>query len=249
MFFSFVKILLLVLFVSFSTNITLGQCLGFPSTTASDNCNNHSPLTNGTNINSGQTFSICSGSDVRVDYTNINLSGGTIRVCANAMISGNFNSGTIVVECGATLHFPNGLLLNNNIGVVNYGTVEITGDLNFQNSNVYFYNESITSRLFISRNLITAQNSGQTNYIRNRGYIEIQDNLVAREGGLFCLASDSKIDCRNFIYTQNCGGPNNHMIRMPLCDQLLPIMTASNFYRQQALLLISMVVEVLVMQH
>jgi hypothetical protein len=206
-------VLLLVLFVSLFTSNLFGQCTGFPSATASDDCGNYSPLNSGANINSGQTFSVCSGSSATVNYDNVNLSGGTIRVCGNAMLSGNFNSGTIVVECGATLFFPNGLLLNSNVGIVNYGTVDVTGDLNFQNSNVYFYNESTTSRLFVSRDLLTAQNTNQTNYIKNRGYIAVQNNLFAKEGSFFCLGSNSKIDCRNFFYMQNCGGPANRFTK------------------------------------
>lgn len=207
------KILLLALFVSIFASSLFSQCTGFPSTTASDDCSNYSPLTNNENVNFRQTFSICSSSSSIDNYNNINLNGGTIRVCGNAALSGNFNRGTIVVECGATLYFPNGLLLNNNVGIINYGTVEVTGDLNFQNSDVYFYNESSTARLFVSRDLLTAQNTNQTNYIKNRGYIAVQNNLFAREGSFFCLGSDSKIDCRNFFYMQNCGGPANRFTK------------------------------------
>lgn len=205
--------LFFLVFLTPISNQLIGQCIGFPNTIPSSDCKGHAPLISGANINSGQTFSICSTSNNTGNYNNINLNGGLIKVCGNATLTGNFNSGTIIVECGATLFCPSGLLLNSNVGIINYGTVEVTGDLNFQNSNVYFYNESSTSRLFVSGNLLTATNTNQTNYIKNRGYISVQNTLFAREGSFFCLSSNSIIDCDNFVYMQNCGGPANRFTK------------------------------------
>lgn len=195
-----------------SANLLLGQCTNFPPTTSSSDCGAFAPLTNNSNISFNQTFSVCGSSSTIENYANVSLNGGTIRVCGNATLSGNFNAGRIVVECGATLIFPQGLLLNSNVGIVNYGTVRVSGDLNFQNSNVFFYNESPSSKLFVSRDLKTAQNANQSNYIKNRGYISVTGHLFAIEGGHFCLSSNSSIECNEFTYMKNCGGPNNRFI-------------------------------------
>ena len=69
--FSFIKVLLLIVLTSLFTKKTIGQCTGFPSTIVSDDCSNYSPLMDNANINSGQTFSVCSNSNTTSNYNNV----------------------------------------------------------------------------------------------------------------------------------------------------------------------------------
>lgn len=184
------------------------QCAGFPATLAETNCGTGTPLTSGANINSG-TYSFCGSSATPTTFSGVNLSGGNITLCGNANISGNWNSGTIVVACGATVTFPSGLLMNSNIKVVNYGRVNITGNLEFQNSNNCFYNESSTAKLYITGNLIFPQNTNQDAYLKNNGYISIGGTFNARNGGFTCFSQDGKLETVNLNCGNNCGAPNN----------------------------------------
>jgi hypothetical protein len=164
-------------------------------------------------VNPGQIYSFCGSIRGTEVLNNINLNGGTIRICANAQINGTFNSGLIVVACGATLTFPNGFLFNNGVGIVNYGTVVVNGDLNMQNNNNIFYNANPHSRLIVSGNLNFAQNSNQTGYFRNVGYVEVGGDLNFLEGGRLCLMDASIITCNNFKYSLNCSSNNNFRIQ------------------------------------
>ena len=202
------KIILISCLVLLSV-VSFAQCPGFPASLPDQDCNVSTPLSNNANVNSGSTFGICSNSTVATSFTNINLNGGVIRICSNTSISGNFNGGTIVVACGSTLSFPSGLIMNQNIGIINYGTVIVSGNLTFQNNNNFFYNEATTSRLYVSGNLSYPQNNGQNAYLKNNGYISINNNFNALDGGFTCLGPDSRIVCNNINYIQNCGGPTN----------------------------------------
>jgi hypothetical protein len=190
-----------------SSSIVYGQCSGFPATVTEVDCADFPSLTSNSTVDGGQTRAVCATSREITTYSNINLNGGIIRLCGNARISGSFNSGTIVVSCGATLECPSGLLLNNAITIVNYGTVNVTGNLTFQNNNNSFFNELSTSKLFVSGNLTFPQNNGQNAYLKNNGYIKVGNSFNALDGGFTCLGENSIIDCVNFRYIQNCGGP------------------------------------------
>jgi len=187
------------------------QCVGFPSTTFQDDCASYPPLVTGANVNNGDVFGICGASAAEEVYSGINLNGGIVRVCANAQITGNYNGGTIVVSCGATLRFPAGLLLNTNVDVVNYGTVEVTGDLTFQNPINAFFNASPDARLLVSGNVNFAVNNTQRGYLINEGFVSIGGNLNQFEGGYLCLQEGSIIECNNYNYSTACGAPNNRV--------------------------------------
>jgi len=189
--------------------ITVGQCNSFPATSLDSDCATETPLSNNMNISSGVTFGICGNSNVLLSYTNISISGGTLKVCGNASISGNINNGVIIVACGATLNITSGITLNGNLGIVNYGTVIVTGNMTFQNNNNYFYNESNSSRLYVSGDLSFPQNNGQSAYLKNNGYISVSNNFNANDGGYTCLGPKSRIECNNLYYIINCGGPSN----------------------------------------
>lgn len=195
------------------TNFSFSQCTGFPPTAAASDCGTYPSLYNNVSVDPGQVYGLCHTDDAIYSYSGVNLNGGTIHICANATLSGNWNSGIIVVECGATLSFPSGLLMNNNIGIINYGTVEVTGTMEFQNTGNYFYNESDSARLFVSGNIRTPQNNNQTAYIKNNGYISVGGTLNCLNGCFMCLGENSEIVTNRFQYMQNCGGPTNRMTR------------------------------------
>ena len=203
------KTVVLLSLLTFQGFAIFAQCPNFPAITPDVDCSQFQRLQNNANVSTGQVFSFCGNTTNAIAFTGINLNGGTIRICANATISGNFNSGTIVVACGATLSFPNNFTLNGNMAIVNYGTVEVNGDLSFQNSNNVFYNAAPTSRLIVSGNIQTSQNANQTGYVANKGYIQVTGNLIASEGGQFCLYDGSAMVVRSLSYGQNCGGAGN----------------------------------------
>lgn len=221
----------LLLVVLFSSHFSISQCAGYPPTVAASDCGLYTPLTNNVSVNSGQVYGLCRTDDAIYNFTGVNLNGGTIHVCANATLSGNWNSGIIVVECGATLSFPSGLLMNNNIGIINYGTVEVTGTMEFQNTGNYFYNESDSARLFVSGNIRTPQNNNQTAYIKNNGYISVGGTLNCLNGCFMCLGENSEIVTNRFQYMQNCGGPTNRMTR-PSNSQTATVRYASQLILQ-----------------
>jgi len=203
------KGLLIVVFFFSCHSSLLAQCAGFPATTADGNCGTGNQLANGANINSGDSYYFCGASLANVSYTGINLAGGILRICGNASISGNFNSGIIVVACGSTVNFPSGLFMNGNVGIVNYGIINVTGDITFQNGGNYVYNETANSRLFVSANISYPANNGTNAYLKNSGYIKVNGNFYAYEGGFTCFNSGATMEVNNILYNQNCGGPAN----------------------------------------
>src|ERR1700761_6647896 len=169
------------------------QCSGFPATTADADCAPGTTLTSGANINSGNNYGFCGPNTSTYNFSGINLAGGTLRICGNANITGNWNSGTIVVSCGATANFTSGLTLNSNVGIINYGTINVTGDLVFQNNNNYVYNQTAQSVINVSGNITYPQNNGQNAYLMNYGYIKVGGSFNAYEGGFTCLENGSQI--------------------------------------------------------
>jgi hypothetical protein len=219
------------------------QCTGFPATIAESSCGSGVALTSNANINSG-TYSFCGTSSTPTSFTGLNLAGGTITICGNANLSGNWNSGNIVVACGATVTFPSGLLMNNNIRIINYGRVNVTGNLVFQNNGNCFYNESANSLLYVSGNLTFPLNNGQTAYLKNNGYISVGNAFNAYDGGYTCFGSGGQMETQQLNYGVNCGAPANRftfgsgtgtaVIRFTGSAVLRSTLTASSSYRINA---------------
>lgn len=200
------KLLLGILLLN---KVLFGQCSGFPSTIAEVDCSLFPALVNNAHITATDTLSFCATGTSVETFSGINLDGGVIRVCGNAVITGNLNSGSIVVQCGASLTFGSGLVLNNNTKIINYGNVLINGDLTFQNNNNAFYNEGLDSRLIVTGNISYPQNAGQSAYFKNEGFVEIGGIFRAWDGGHTCLSDGSRLTCNNLEYIRNCGGPSN----------------------------------------
>lgn len=168
-------------------------------------------MSNNANINSGETWTACGLQNNVTTYNNINLNGGLLTVCGKFNLSGNFNSGTIIIGCGSEVTFSSGLTMNNNVHIENYGKVTINGTMNFQNSNNVFYNESATSVLIVNGNMRFAQNNGQHGYLKNNGYIRVNGTFDVRNGGLVCLGPDSKLETNAFNYGNNCSSISNRI--------------------------------------
>jgi hypothetical protein len=191
------------------TTYSRAQCSGFPATVAESDCSSGSSIpSNNANISLGSSFAFCGTSSSSTSFSNVNLDGGTLAICGNATISGNYNRGTIIVACGATLTFSN-LTMNNNVKIVNYGRVIVNGNMEFQNANNCFYNESTTSRLDVSGTMTFPQNNGQNGYLKNNGYISIGNTFDAKNGANVCLGPNSRIETQNFNYGNSCGSQNN----------------------------------------
>lgn len=202
-------IVICCLMVFATSKAAYGQCAGFPPTVVEKNCDQYPALANNTTLYAGDTVGFCPPDTNEVSFSGVNLYGGAVRICGNTSISGNFNSGTIVVQCGATLRIPSSVTMNNGVMIVNYGTVQVDGDLNFQNVNNAFYNEKDSSRLLVAGNFTYPQNSGQNAYFINRGYVEIGGRFDALDGGFSCFSGGSVLQCNDFTYVMNCGGPSN----------------------------------------
>lgn len=209
--FAFRRVLLLLFGIGAMHSLS-GQCIGFPTTTFQDDCASYPPLANNSNVNNGDIFGVCGASAAEEVYSSINLNGGIVRICANAQITGNYNGGTIVVSCGATLRFPAGLLLNTNVEIVNYGTVEVIGDLTFQNPINAFFNASPDARLLVSGNINFSSNNSHRGYLINEGFVSVGGNFNQFEGGYLCLNEGSIIECNNYNYSSACGAPNNRVL-------------------------------------
>jgi hypothetical protein len=205
------RLLTLITFLCLTLHIQ-AQCTGFPATLAESDCGTGTALTSNANINSG-TFSFCGTTSATTTVNSINLSGGTITVCGNLIISGgNWNSGNIIVACGATLTFSGGLTMNSNVKIVNYGRVNVTGNLEFQNSDNCFYNEHTSSRLYVSNDIIFPQNVGQNAYLKNNGYISLGGTFNARNGGYTCFGPGAQLETVHLNYGNNCSAQSNHFL-------------------------------------
>lgn len=182
----------ILLFSLFTADLFAQSCSGFPAVPTMIPCSSAaSSLSNGANINGGGTYSYCGSGNPT--YSGINLSGGSIYICGNTTLSGgNFNSGTIFVACGATLTFANNVSFSGNLGIVNYGTVQVNGNLTFQNGGCYLYNEGYSAKANITGNFNFPGNQ-IAGYIRNSGKITVGGTLNLGAGGKVCAASASVI--------------------------------------------------------
>lgn len=198
---------LLTLFILLSGTL-FAQCSGFPATLAESNCGSGTALSSGANMNSG-TYSFCGPTSSSVTFTGLNLAGATLTICGNASLSGNWNSGNIIVSCGSTVNFPSGLSMSQNVRIINYGRINVTGDLNLQNNGICVYNESVNSSLYVSGNVIFPQNNSDASYIRNNGYISVGGTFDARSGAYVCFSNTGKMLTNNLNYGTNCGAPSH----------------------------------------
>lgn len=185
------------------------QCAGFPATIADADCSGGSTMSNNMNANSG-TYGYCGSSSSSASFSGINLNGATLRICGNTTLGfGSWNSGSLVVSCGATVTINSNVNLNTGCGIVNYGTLIINGSLTYQNSNNFVYNELPTSKMTISGNINFPTNNGTNGYLKNAGYIKVGGTYNAYAGTQTCFLNGGKLECNNFVYMDqnaNCNG-------------------------------------------
>ena len=185
------------------------QCAGFPATIADADCSGGAAMSNNMNANSG-TYGYCGSSSSSASFSGINLNGATLRICGNTTLGfGSWNSGSLVVSCGATVTINSNVTLNTGCGIVNYGTLIINGSLTFQNNNNFVYNELSTSKMTISGNINFPSNNGTNGYLRNAGYIKVGGAYNAYAGVQTCFLNGGRLECTNFVYMDqnaNCNG-------------------------------------------
>lgn len=210
------NIIFILLVLLYTTKLQAQNCSGFPAVSSMSPCAAaSSTVSNNSNVNSGGTYSYCGNSNPT--FSGINLSGGSIYICGNTTISGNFNSGKIFVACGATLTFSGGATFNSNVGIINYGTVIFSGSLTFQNSGNYIYNEGYSSKVQVNGNFNFPGNQ-VTGYLRNAGKVTVTGSLNLGAGGLICASPGSVISTGSFIYGTIGGNCNpsdaatNHLL-------------------------------------
>jgi hypothetical protein len=185
------------------------QCAGFPATIADADCSGGGSMSNNMNANGG-TYGYCGSASSSASFTGINLNGATLRICGNTTLGfGSWNSGSLVVSCGATVTINSNLTLNSSCGIVNYGTLIINGSLSFQNSNNFVYNESPTSKMTVTGNINFPSNNGTNGYVKNAGYIKVGGSYNAYAGVQTCFLNGGRMECTNFVYMDqnaNCNG-------------------------------------------
>lgn len=185
------------------------QCAGFPATIADADCSGGAAMSNNMNANSG-TYGYCGSASSSASFSGINLNGATLRICGNTTLGfGSWNSGSLVVSCGATVTINSNVTLNTGCGIVNYGTLIINGSLTFQNNNNFVYNELSTSKMTISGNINFPSNNGTNGYLKNAGYIKVGGTYNAYAGVQTCFLNGGRLECNNFVYMDqnaNCNG-------------------------------------------
>ncbi len=193
----------------FASPVSRAQCAGFPATIADADCSGGASMSNNMNANSG-TYGYCGSSSSSASFSGINLNGATLRICGNTTLGfGSWNSGSLVVSCGATVTINSNVTLNSGCGIVNYGTLIINGSLTFQNNNNFVYNELSTSKMTISGNINFPSNNGTNGYLKNAGYIKVGGAYNAYAGVRTCFLNGGRLECTNFVYMDqnaNCNG-------------------------------------------
>lgn len=165
---------------------THAQCTAAPIA-ASACSGGNGAVTEGVNINSGNTYWVSGNST----FSNVNLNGGTLHVCGNLTLSTlSFNSGTVIVENGGTLGISalSSPYLNGNTLIINRGVINISGNITFQNANNAVYNELSTSTFNVA-GTVTVNSSSTT--ISNNGTMSLSGLYYQGMAGGFCVGPES----------------------------------------------------------
>ena len=147
---------------------TSAQC-NFPAPGAASCSGGNGALTNGANVNSNQTYWYSAGSGTR---SNINMNGGTLRVCGTLTLSSiNFNSGVIIVENGGTLviNSSSEITLSGFSSLTNRGSLTINANLQMRNQLNAIWNDNNAAVLTVNGTITI--NSGSS-YIINKGILK-----------------------------------------------------------------------------
>ncbi|MBL0912599.1 MAG: T9SS type A sorting domain-containing protein [Bacteroidia bacterium] len=183
-------------------------------------------LGNNANVNGGQTY-IYGGSG---SVSNVNLNGGTIRVCGTLTIySLNFNSGRILVESGGSLTLMNGFNMNGNSIIVNRGLLDIRGSITMQNSSNYVLNLGASAVLQMNNTGTRLELNSSSAYFSNEGVANIYELRIQSQAaaGSVCLGKSS---CTQTQYINN-----NRAGAVTANSQKAAISVGQNIYLNQPL--------------
>jgi len=157
-------------------------------------------LTSNTSVNSGQTY-YYSGSGT---LGNINLNGGTIRVCGTLILNSsfNFNSGRLIVESGGSLTLGRSFNLNGNCSIINRGLLTVNGSIVMQNSNNYIMNLGNSAVMQMNNSGNRLELNSSSAYFANEGVASIYELYIQAQAaaGSVCLGKSS---CTQTQYIHN----------------------------------------------
>lgn len=187
----------LLLFVVFSQTLR-SQCVAPPTGAQCTGGDGSLPTSGSVNINNSSIYWFTSTANIN---TAINLNGGKLTVCGNLTISNlNLNSGYIFIEPGASLTINGSGVLNfnNNVQIVNKGTLTINRQVNLQNNGNRIFNLTSSSLLVINpTNTSTSVDLdiiGSNSLVINEGVMQVgvlEIRSTASAGSL-CLAAESQ---------------------------------------------------------
>lgn len=174
-----------------------GQCQTPPDAGSCTDCGTF--ISN--NINNNQTY--CYGGSGTA--SNINLSGGTLRICGKLSISNlNFSSGNLIIEAGGSLTLTGGNLnLNGNCLISNRGSLIISRTITMQNSNNFLFNVGTDANLSIgdtddntTKELVL---NSSTSYFVNQGTADIEKLRVQAQApaNAVCLGAGATLNLIN----------------------------------------------------
>lgn len=154
-------------------------------------------LINNDVVSSGQIKTVSSA----LNYGSLTMSGGTLVVCGSLTLSAfSFNSGTIVINPGASLQINTGssIVFGNNCCIFNWGNFTITSSIVTGQNNI-IYNVSTSSVFNVAFNQLVIQ--GPNTYVINNGLISSSYVIVqsANSAGVVCSGPGSCIVCNIMI--------------------------------------------------
>lgn len=178
--------------------VFFGQCATPPTSASCSGGNGRLP--NNANITSGQVFWY----DLSGSRSNINLNGGTLRICGNLTLGNlSFNSGTIIIEQGGalTLNGSNPFYMNGNSTVCNYGTLTVNKKNVLQNNHNLLINATSSAVLDMNNSsaYILEINSSHSFFVNNglANISQIQINSNVSTSAL-CLGYGSCLNTARF---------------------------------------------------
>lgn len=182
------------------TSLSYSQCFSSAIPAAAACSGGNGALASNANVNSGQTY-YYSGSGT---LGNVNLNGGTIRVCGTLTLNSsfNFNSGRIIVESSGTLTINKSMNLNGNCSIINRGLTTINGSLTLQNSNNYIINSGSSAIFLMNSTGTRLELNSSTAYFGNEGVADIYELRIQSQAaaGSVCLGQNS---CTQTQYINN----------------------------------------------
>lgn len=174
---------------------------------ASGNCSTGTIVTNNATLVNGN-YRFPSGTATFNNGLNYNLSGSdvaTLRICGNLTLNAlNITSNgngqvNIIVESGGTLTLGGSgtLNLNGRVNITNYGTLNISRNVNMQGNFTYISNATATAVINMASNTLELVNNNSS--IINNGDANIGTLRIQSNNGSVCLGPFSTTQLTNLI--------------------------------------------------